>query len=136
MHWASVILASLLEQFLVVIIEFDHLPWIQLFVLVLGLALLAPYIRRAAVLTKVQPKALLRTLLITFLLFIIAQFQYLYDYKPWFCGNAILDDSFSVLDDHEVNIRNEKYVRYIEMVLLSLYIFWFSRMRIKRSKES
>lgn len=136
MHWACVILATLLEHIFSEFIEFDYLPWVRLFVLIVALALLIPYIRRAVVLTKVEPKVLLRTLLITFLLFIIAQFHYLYDYTPRFCGNAILEDSLSVLDFQEVNIRNENYVRYIEMVLLSLYIFWFSRMRIKRSKES
>ncbi len=123
-HWATIILTAILTNVVGIFIDYEFVPWFEVFMIVMELLVAFKILYKDRFL-NLDNRDLIKLTLTAIGLFLTSQFSYLLEYQPGLCGNDFLDGVF------ETRKKNEFYSQIVERIVLSIAIVYFVMKRIR-----
>ena len=133
-HWAGIILTTLLNYIVGIFVEYDKIPWFRLVIVLFEIPIIVMFLNRKTTNMKITPKSLLKLTILSIFLFFCAQMHNYYDYTPGFCGFSSFDNYVdNVITNRQENLHQ---VKIIETFLLSLALITHILEQIKKSSKT
>ena len=132
-HWTASILTAILTNVVGIFIAYEYVPWFGVLIIIAELFFIYNILHKD-IFFNLNIKDLVKLTLTTVTLLILSQFDYLLEFKPGWCGNAIFDGTLDRI--FETRNKNEFYSQIVERIILSVGIVYYVMKKLKTEPKN